>query len=536
MRFDPTLLHEFLTLQAERNPGKDALIFGQERWTYEALDGWSTRLAEALRAGGVRRGDRVVIFMDNRSETVVSIYGTLKAGGAFVAINGTVKAPKLQYILENSEARLLIADAKKAAVVEEARSGMIAPPPALWVGGGAEGPMPGWGELFAGCTPRQAPRTGGGAAGPRIIDLDLAALIYTSGSTGEPKGVVSTHHNMVSAARSIIQYLENREDDVVLDVLPLSFDYGLYQVLMAFMYGGTVVVEPSFNFLQTILERISSERVTGFPIVPTILALLLKFQELDKYDFSSLRYMTNTGAAVPTEHIARVRRSLPHVRFYSMFGLTECKRVCYLPPEELDRRPGSVGKAMPNCEVRLVDEEGRDVAPGEPGELVVRGSNVMQGYWRDPELTARVYRQGRYPGERLLYSGDLFRQDEEGFLYFLGRMDDMIKSRGERISPREVENLLCRLPGVSEAAVIGVPDPILGQAIKAFLSPAPGCTLEPRDLLKRCNECMESFMVPRTIQIVGELPKTPNGKVDKKALAAGASAPAATAIDGKEGD
>ena len=537
MRFDPTLLHDWLTLQAERNPEKEALIFGAERWTYGALEGWTTRLAGALRESGVARGDRVVIFMDNRPETVVSIYGTLKAGGVFVALNGAVKAPKLQYILENSEARLLIADAAKAAVVEEARGAMAAPPPVLWVGGdGPGGPLPGWGELFAGCTPREAPRAAGEASPPRVIDLDLAALIYTSGSTGEPKGVMSTHHNMVSAARSIIQYLENRPDDIVLNVLPLSFDYGLYQVLMAFMYGGTVALEPSFYYLQAILERIARERVTGFPIVPTILALLLKFQNLDKYDFSSLRYMTNTGAAVPAEHIARVRRSLPRVRFYSMFGLTECKRVCYLPPEELDRRPGSVGKAMPGCEVRLLDEDGREVAPGETGELVVRGSNVMQGYWRDPELTGRVFRPGRYPGERLLHSGDLFRRDEEGFLYFLGRKDDMIKSRGERISPREVENLLCRLPGVSEAAVIGVPDPILGQAVKAFLVAAPGCALEAQELLTRCAETMETFMVPRSIEIVPELPKTPNGKVDKKALAMGAQAPAATAVNGKEGD
>lgn len=535
IRFDPTLLHEYLALNAGRTPEKTALIFGAERWSYRALDGWTDRLSAALQRSGIGRGDRVVIFLDNCPAAVIAIYGTLKAGGVFVMINGTVKAPKLQYILQNSQARMLIADHNKAAVVREAMAGLDAECPVLWVGGKPHPEAAGWEDLFAGYTAQAVPAPDGEwPRPPRVIDIDLAALIYTSGSTGEPKGVMSTHHNMVSAARSIIQYLENRPDDVVLDVLPLSFDYGLYQVLMAFIYGGTVVLEPSFNYLQTILERIARERVTVFPIVPTILALLLKFQELEGYDFSSIRIMTNTGAAVPTEHIARVRRAFPHIRFYSMFGLTECKRVCFLPPEELDRRPGSVGQAMPNCEVRLVDDQGREVAPGEAGELVVRGANVMQGYWRDPELTARVYRPGAAPGERVLHSGDLFRRDEDGFLYFLGRKDDMIKSRGERISPKEVENLLCRIPGVSEAAVLGVPDPIIGQAVKACVVPLPGVELSAREIVKHCTGSMESFMVPRIVEILAELPKTPNGKVDKKKLAAQATEPAAPLLKVKE--
>jgi long-chain acyl-CoA synthetase len=351
-----------------------------------------------------------------------------------------------------------------------------------------------------------------------VIDVDLACLIYTSGSTGEPKGVVSTHQNMVSAARSIIQYIGNSEDDIILDVLPLSFDYGLYQVIMAFMFGGTIVLEKSFVYIHRVLERIAEEKVTGFPIVPTIVAMLLKLEKLDKYDLSTLRYMTNTGAALPVEHIRKLRDMFPHVTIISMFGLTECKRVSYLPPEELDKRPSSVGKAMPNCEVSVIDADGNEAQPGEIGELIIRGSNVMQGYWKDPELTAKFYKLGRYPAERILHSGDYFWRDEDGFLYFIGRKDDMIKSKGERISAKEVENTICCMDGVSEVAVIGMPDEILGQAIKAFIVSVPGSDLTEKDVLKYCTENMETYMVPKYIEFVAELPRTAHGKIDKKQL------------------
>jgi acyl-CoA synthetase (AMP-forming)/AMP-acid ligase II len=374
-----------------------------------------------------------------------------------------------------------------------------------------------WGQIFS--------DSGGKVAGgekdselPRCVDVDLATLIYTSGSTGEPKGVMSTHHNMISAARSIIQYVGNVEDDIILDVLPLSFDYGLYQVIMAFMFSGTVVLEKSFLYLHRILERIAQEKVTGFPIVPTIVAMLLKLQDLTKYDFSTLRYMTNTGAALPVEHIRRLRSMFPQVTMVSMFGLTECKRVCYLPPEELDRRPSSVGKAMPNCEVFVVDEDGQEVAPGQTGELIIRGSNVMQGYWADPKLTAKTYRDGAYPSGRILYSGDYFRRDEQGFLYFLGRKDDMIKSKGERISAKEVENNICGMEGVAEVAVIGMPDEIFGQAIKVYIVPAPQVELTEKQVLRYCSANMETFMVPKYVEFLDCLPKTPNGKIDKKRL------------------
>jgi len=323
---------------------------------------------------------------------------------------------------------------------------------------------------------------------------------------------------MVSAATSIISYLENREDDIILNTLPLSFDYGLYQVLMAFRFGGTVVLERRFTYPYQTIQRMVEEKVTGLPGVPTIFAILLGFKDLETFDFSSLRYITNTAAALPPAHISKLRKIFPQARLYSMYGLTECKRVSYLPPGEIDRRPTSVGRGMQNEEVWIVDEQGNRVGPHVVGELVVRGSNVMRGYWGLPEETARVLKPGKYPGEVVLYTGDLFRVDEEGYLYFVGRKDDMIKSRGERISPKEIEQCLCAMDGVAEAAVIGIPDEILGQAIKAIISTRDGCSLKEQDVLRHCAENLEDFMVPKSVQFVGNLPRNLNAKIDKLLL------------------
>jgi len=525
IEFDPILVHDWLSRSARRFPDKTALVCGDQRWTYKALDRQSDHLAAALLDAGVCRQDRVAVFLDNSAETVISLYAILKAGGVFIILAGSLKGAKLRYILDNSGAKILITHTSKARVVSDALCEGPGARKIILVGPKNRIPAKfsksslSWDEVFSDFVTKAAIVERNEKL-PKCVDVDLATLIYTSGSTGEPKGVMSTHQNMISAARSIIQYIGNVEDDIILNVLPLSFDYGLYQVIMAFMFGGTVVLEKSFLYLHSILERIGQEKVTGIPIVPTIVAMLLKLQDLRKYDFSTLRYMTNTGAALPVEHIRRLRDMFPQVTMISMFGLTECKRVSYLPPEELDRIPSSVGKAMPNCEIFVVDEDGREVAPGQTGELVVRGSNVMQGYWADPELTAKTYRDGKYPSGRLLHSGDYFRRDEQGFLYFLGRKDDMIKSKGERISAKEVENNISSMEGVAEVAVIGLPDEILGQAIKAYIVPAPAVELTQKQVLRYCAGNMETFMVPKYIEFMNSLPRTPNGKRDKKLLKA----------------
>jgi acyl-CoA synthetase (AMP-forming)/AMP-acid ligase II len=310
--------------------------------------------------------------------------------------------------------------------------------------------------------------------------------------------------------------LENKPDDIIIDTLPLSFDYGLYQVLMAFKFGGTVILEKGFIFPEQIFRIIVKERVTGWPVVPTIAAMLCQQKNLSRHDFSHLRYITSTGQVLPSRHIAKLQEAFPQAKIYSMYGLTECKRVAYLPPDQITNKPESVGKAMPNTEVYIVNDEGKEInEAGIPGELVVRGSNVMQGYWNLPEATARALRPGRYSGEKALYTGDLFKKDEEGFLYFLGRKDDIIKTSGHMVSPKEVENVLCEMEDVVEAAVIGVDDEILGHSIKAFLHLTETSKLTEKEIIGHCSKYLEDYAIPKYFVFCGPLPRTDSGKIKK---------------------
>ena len=321
-----------------------------------------------------------------------------------------------------------------------------------------------------------------------------------------------------AAAKSITTSLQNAADDVILNVLPLAFDYGLYQLLMATRLGATLVLEKSFAFPQAIFERIREERVTGLPLVPTMAAMILQMRGLEPGFLPSLRYVTNTAAALPTAHIERLRALFPGARLYSMYGLTECKRCTYLPPEQLDRRPGSVGIAIPDTEVMVLDDEGRPVPPGVAGELVVRGPHVMRGYWRDEAATARVLRPGPKPWERVLHTGDVFTRDAEGYLYFVGRKDDIIKTRGEKVAPKEVEAVLHAHPAIAEAVVVGLPDPILGQAVCAIVVSSDPALAE-RDVIRHCARHLEDFMVPRLVEFRPALPKTDTGKVSRRLAA-----------------
>ncbi len=467
---------------------------------------------------GVERGDRVVVFADNTVETVVAFWGVLAANAVVSVVSPLTKTDKLAYLLNDCRARVLVTDAHLVHVFADAakRSPHLA---AVIVAGtlddrgrAATESLPRvttWSDAVD-RTPKPPPR--------RCLDIDLASIIYTSGSTGEPKGVMLTHRNMLTACASISEYLEIRGDEVILCVLPLAFDYGLYQMIMAFAAGARLVLERSFAFPSAVLDRVVAERVTGFPGVPTMFAVLAGMTSLDRYDFSAIRYVTNTAAALPVKHITMLRGLFPAARIYSMYGLTECKRCTYLPPEDIDRKPDSVGVAIPNTELWLVDERGARLGANQVGELVIRGATVMQGYWEKPEATARRLKPGPLPGEQVLYTGDLCRLDDEGYLYFVGRMDDIIKSRGEKVAPKEVEAAIVGIRGVREAAVIGVPDELLGQAVKAFVVLDAGATLDGKAIQRECQARLESFMVPKYVELIAELPKTTTGKIKKTDL------------------
>jgi acyl-CoA synthetase (AMP-forming)/AMP-acid ligase II len=327
-----------------------------------------------------------------------------------------------------------------------------------------------------------------------------------------------THRNMLTACASVASYLELGEEEIIFNALPLAFDYGLYQMIMAFHVGARLVLERSFAFPSRVRETLVAEGITGFPGVPTMFSILAGMESLREYDLSRIRYVTSTGSALPLKHIEWLQKLLPTARIYSMYGLTECKRCTYLPPEDIGRKPSSVGIAMPNTEMWIVDEHDNRVGPEVVGQLVIRGATVAKGYWGKPEASARRLRPGPLPGEHVLYTGDYCRIDADGYLYFVGRMDDIIESRGEKVAPKEVEAALIGIPGVLEAAVIGVPDETLGQAVKAFVVLEEGVVLDERRLRRECQSRLENHMVPKHVVIVQRLPKTETGKLKKTAL------------------
>ncbi len=515
---------ELLEASAERDPAKVALRTGRAAVTYGELDAWANRIARALRASGVKRGDRVMIFGDNGADAAAAIWGALKADAAFFVVNAQVKADKLAYMLDDAEASAVIADALLApALVEALRTARTRP--ATFVHGAA--------------TPRAleaASRAGvervssfseavdAQPSSPlprRTVDVDLAAIIYTSGSTGEPKGAMLTHRNVAFASWSVTTLLRNTADDVILGVVPLAFNYGLYQWLMTVRLGATLVLERSFAFPIAILQRCAETGVTGFPGVPTMFALLGELKDVPVAPLTSVRYVTSTAAALQPKHFDAIRRWFPNAAIYSMYGLTECKRVSWLPPEDLERKAGSVGIPIPGTEFWVVDADGARHDRDAEGELVVRGSHIMAGYWRKPEITARFLRAGSMPGEVLFYTGDCCRLDADGYLTFVARMDEVIKTRGEKVAPREVEAALERIDGVRECAVIGVPDDLLGHAVKAFVVLADEYKgrYSERELQLRLGQMLEAYMVPKHVEFRDALPKTAMGKITKKGLA-----------------
>lgn len=511
------LLHDSLSRAAAEEADKTALVVDGQRVSYGDFLDSALRFARALQDQGLERGDRVVVFTDNSRPCAISIFGTLLAGGAFVVVNPQTKADKLAYILSDSEAAFVVTEGTIARVAAQAKERAPSLRAAIKAGGGVEPEgMLSFEELLAASDPD--PRDLG------TIPLDLAALIYTSGSTGNPKGVMMTHQNMVFAAGSLSEYLRLGPEHRILNVLPLAFDYGLYQLLMSVRMRATLVLERSFAYPAQVLKRAEEEQVTVFPGVPTVFATLVSIHERTPLLFPSVERVTNTAAALPPSFHDPLREIFPNALIFRMYGLTECKRVSYLEPELLDSKPTSVGKAIPGTETLVLDEDLRPVKPGETGVLYVRGPHVMVGYWKLPERTAEMLVRGPLPGERMLCTHDYFTIDEDGFLYFVGRSDDIIKSRGEKVSPAEVEDALYAIPGVREAAVIGVPDDLLGEAVHAYVAVEDGSSLTERDVIAACREQLESFMVPARVFFLDELPKTASGKIRKKDLAGPATA------------
>lgn len=505
-------LEDHLRARAADAGWKTALICGDRRISYAEFSQSAARLATALAGAGVRRGDRVLVFMDNGLEAALSIFAVWTSGAVLVPVNPSAKAGRIAFLLNHCRPAAALAQGRLAQVIAEAAQQFPAPLHVLLT------------EPHA-ALPNTALFTNALLAEPMSTiddgrqEDDLAAILYTSGSTGDPKGVMMAHANLDAAASSIVSYIDNTADDIILNVLPLSFGYGLTQLLTTVLSGGTLVLEKSFAFPYAVFERLRDERATGFPLVPSMVAMMLQMKDLDPALFASLRYVTSAAAPLPVDHIHRLRNFLPHLRLYSMYGQTECIRATYLPPEQLGTRPGSTGIAIPGMQACVVDEAGKPAKPNDIGELVVSGPNVMKGYWEAPEATARVLRPHPETGALRLHTGDLFTADADGFFTFIARRDDIIKSRGEKVAPKEVETVLHALPGIAEALVTGVPDPVLGQSIKAFVVLADP-KLTERDVLRHCARHLEDYMVPKAIEFVAALPKTDSGKLSRRLAAA----------------
>jgi acyl-CoA ligase (AMP-forming) (exosortase A-associated) len=514
------LIHHMLQKSAKRAPEKEALVHGTQRLNYGEVAKLTSGLAQGLRNAGLRRGERVGVYLEPSIFQVVSIFGVSQAEGVFVPINATLFPEQVAHIARDCGMKALITTKAKlaslAAVIKDIPSIQFVVLSSEGEAPGVSFPVYNFEQLC------ELPSTT--SSREEAISKDLAAILYTSGSTGKPKGVMLSHANVMAGSTIVSTYLEISAAERILAVLPFSFDAGMNQLMTAFEHGATLVLI-NFVFAREIVQTLLKERITGLAGVPTLWSLLTQSNStLSRQPMSDLRYITNTGGAMPQAVLAALRKSLPTTRIYLMYGLTEAFRSTYLPPSEIDKRPTSMGKAIPDTEILVVNEHNQLCKPGEIGELVHRGPTVSLGYWGRPEDTARVLRPNPLLPEQLgdcekvCYSGDLVKMDEDGFLYYVGRRDTMIKSSGFRISPSEVEEALFSSGKLSGAAVIGIPDEVLGQTIKAFVVLRNGEAPDAQALLSHCAERLPRYMIPKDLEILGELPKTSSGKVDYPAL------------------
>lgn len=516
------LLHELVARSAQKSPTAPAVHYRGQTLHYAELDAQVSQLAAALVSADLLANERVAVYLPKRFETVVALFGASRAGGVFVPVNPLLKAEQACYILQDCNVRILVTSHDRARLLIEYFPDLPDLHTVVMIDAANKEELSHPHIRFVRWEDFNLPADTQ-ALGHSRIDTDMTAILYTSGSTGKPKGVVLSHRNMVTGAKSVASYLKNTADDRLLAVLPFSFDYGLSQLTTAFHVGASAVLM-DYLFPKDVVNIVAKEKITGLAAVPPLWA---QVADLDwpAEAKQSLRYITNSGGAMPGKVLASLRQQLPGTEVYLMYGLTEAFRSSYLPPHEVDKRPDSMGKAIPNAELMVVREDGTPCAPNEPGELVHRGSLVAMGYWNDPGKTAERFkpapnRLAELPLQEIaVWSGDTVRMDEQGFLYFVGRKDDMIKTSGYRVSPTEVEEVVYSTGLVKEAAALGLPHPSLGQGILVAVTAPDGEELDTSKIMHTCKQHLANFMVPQHIEVIEYMPKNPNGKIDRKKLA-----------------
>lgn len=529
------LLHDLIERWATAQPERTALLYRDQKLSYGHLWRACQDFALGVLHSGVGAGERVATYLPKQPENLVALMGASVAGAVMVPVNPLLKPRQVAYILRDCNVRVLVTSLARL----EALAGELSDCPDLHsivvVGEElpeatqARAPATSWQAWCEGSESRATALTP-----HRRIDADMAAILYTSGSTGQPKGVVLSHRNMLAGAESVASYLDNTADDRVLAVLPLSFDAGFSQLTTMFHVGGSAVLM-DYLLPRDVIRALETYGATGLAGVPAIWNQLVGL-EWPEAVVRRLRYITNTGGAMPRTTTRELARKLPDTLIYLMYGLTEAFRSTYLPPDQVSIRPESIGKAIPNAEILVINERGEECGPDEPGELVHRGALVAMGYWNAPETTAKRFRPvPNQPGELSIpevavWSGDQVRKDKEGYLYFVSRQDEMIKTSGYRVSPTEVEEVIYGAGGVAMAAALGLPHPTLGQAILAVVSAADGLAEESeagageadlRDrVLRHCQRELPNFMVPRGVMVCETIPLNQNGKLDRKSMAA----------------
>ncbi|MDR1998015.1 MAG: acyl-CoA ligase (AMP-forming), exosortase A system-associated [Candidatus Margulisbacteria bacterium] len=498
----PYLLQHFLEISAQKYPQKTAVKHQAQSITYSALLKKAQGLGSGLRARGIQRGDRVGIYLDKSIEQVSAIFGALYADAVFVVINTVLHARQVQHILQDCGIKLLLTEEK---YLEQLTAVEL---PKIY---GAEL------QKLSATPPDYTPRN---------ISDDVANIIYTSGSTGAPKGIVLTHRNLIDGARIVSEYLKITAQEKILGLLPFNFDYGLNQLTCTLYKGATIVLFQYF-LPNSLLKILAEEEITGLAALPPIWTAVFsgKMADTSQINLPRLRYITNSGGKLPVPLVRKIRAAFPQTELYLMYGLTEAFRSTYLDPAEVDRRPESIGKAIPNVEVEVINADGQPCQPQETGELIHRGACIARGYWNDPQKTAEVYRPNPLlPKENqfletVVYSGDLAYKDEEGYLYFVGRRDNMIKTAGYRVSPTEVEEVLLQVPGITDAVVFGVEDAGLGYKIRAVLT-TDNPALTAAEIREHCQAAAPQYMTPAEIFFAASLPRTASGKIDRQQIIA----------------
>ncbi len=514
---NPTLIQHLLENSAAKYPDKTALVHEGRRTTYRELNSLANRFAGFLRDQGLTSGGRVVLLLENCLEYIAAYYGILKAGGVAVPLSPELKSDTIGYLLKELEPRAVVVSARAVKGLLEVDLDACDIRTIILKGGG-KAPVAGlvpvttWEEAISGADGQDPGMPSG--------DEALGSIIYTSGSTGKPKGVMLSHRNIVSNTLAICRYLEITADDIQMVVLPFFYVMGKSLLNTHIAVGGTVVLNNKFAFPAAVLKEMVAERVTAFAGVPSTYAYLLHRSPLPELreQLSSLRYCTQAGGHMARELKEGLRRVLPaQTKIYIMYGATEASaRLSYLDPERYEDKMDSIGRPIPGVHFRIVSPTGEEVSPGETGELVAAGPNIMEGYWRDPEASERVLRENWY------HTGDLAHRDKDGFYFVVGRKDDQLKSGGHRINPQEIEDALLESGLLVEAIVLGLPDPLLGNRIVALAVPRMEHNKNP--LIDYCHQRLPKFKVPSEIRLVKNLPKNAAGKVDRdkcRGLAAG---------------